>query len=155
MSYSRWSVRAARFVVFAIPTFSKEWLRTHTWDYQRRHYPDGPQRRCSIHNRPTCPFSADDGAYAGHWKGPRPVSYEINLRFRRFSCGTGQITGLNTYYIGLTVPFTTRASSDLRPHDPGENGHQTRICDHQPVYHYHGPWRDHLFHDRLTCARSR
>ena len=39
----------------------------------------------------------------------------INLRFRRFSSGTGQITGLNTYYIGLPVPFTTRASSVLRP----------------------------------------
>ena len=22
----------------------------------------------SIHDRPTCPFSADDGAYSGHWK---------------------------------------------------------------------------------------
>ena len=28
-------------------------------------------------------------------------------------------------------------------------------CDHQPVYHHHGPWRDHLFHKRLTCAGSR
>ena len=45
------------------------------------------------------------------------MSYEINLRFRRFSCETGQITGLNTYYIGLPVPFTTRASSVLLPHD--------------------------------------
>ena len=44
------------------------------------------------------------------------MSYEIKLRFRRFSCGTGQITGLNTYYIGLLVPFTTRASSVSRPH---------------------------------------
>ena len=43
------------------------------------------------------------------------MSYEINLRFRRFGCGTGQITGLNTYYIGLPVPFTTRALSVSRP----------------------------------------
>ena len=27
------------------------------------------------------------------------MSYRINLRFRRFGYGTGQITGLNTYYI--------------------------------------------------------
>jgi len=31
----------------------------------------------------------------------------------------------------------------------------TWTCDHQPVYHHHGPWCDHLFHDRPTCARSR
>ena len=43
--------------------------------------------------------SADHGAYAGHWKGPRPMFYKINLRFRRFSCGTGQIIGLSKYYI--------------------------------------------------------
>ena len=44
------------------------------------------------------------------------MSYKINLRFRRFSCGTGQITGLKTYYIGLPVPFTTRALSVSGPH---------------------------------------
>ena len=40
----------------------------------------------------------------GHWKGPRPVSYEIKLRFRRFGSGTGQPTGLNVYYIGFLNP---------------------------------------------------
>ena len=43
------------------------------------------------------------------------MSYEINLRFGRFSCGLGQVTGLSAYYIGLPVPFTTRASSVSRP----------------------------------------
>ena len=43
------------------------------------------------------------------------MSYEINLRFRRFGYGTGQVTGLNTYYIGLPVPFTTRALSNSQP----------------------------------------
>ena len=38
------------------------------------------------------------------WKGPRPVSYEIKLRFRRFGSGTGQPTGLNVYYIGFLNP---------------------------------------------------
>ena len=47
---------------------------------------------------------------------------EINLRFRRFSCGTGQITGLNTYYIGLLVPFTTRASLVSGPHQHLNSG---------------------------------
>ena len=32
------------------------------------------------------------------------MSYEINLRFRRFSCGTGQITGLSVNYIAFFVP---------------------------------------------------
>ena len=27
--------------------------------------------------------------------------YKVNLRFRRFSLGTGQITGLSAYYIGF------------------------------------------------------
>ena len=69
-----------------------------------------------MHDRPTCPFSADDGAYAGHRKGPRPVVYKINSRFRRFGCGTGQMTGLNVYYIGLPSRKTRRGSSDLRVH---------------------------------------
>ena len=53
----------------------------------------------SIHDRPTCPFSADDGAETELRKGPRRVSYEIKLRFRRLGCGTVQITGLGVNYI--------------------------------------------------------
>ena len=124
-----YSVKAARFVIFATPPFHKGGCRTRTCEYQRRHHPDGPQRRCSIHNRPTCPFSAGDGALTEHQKGPRPVSCKINSRFRRFGCGTGQIIGLNTYYIARD-PTTLRAArptpeptillilasgSDLRP----------------------------------------
>ena len=116
LSYVRWSVRAARFVIFGPPRLHhgerKPWIR----EYQQRHYPNGSKRRCSIHNRPTCPFSADDGAYAGHWKGPRPVSYKINLRFRRFGYGTGQITGLTAHYIAPRPQDARRGSSDSRPH---------------------------------------
>jgi hypothetical protein len=36
-----------------------------------------------------------------------------------------------------------------------QDGHKTRICDYPRLYHHHGPWRDCLFHDRPTCARSR
>jgi len=42
------------------------------------------------------------------------VSCEINLRFRRFGCGTGQITGLNTYYIGFPIAKCSRALLVLR-----------------------------------------
>ena len=48
--------------------------------------------------------------------------YKINLRFRRFCYGTGQITGLNSYYIGLPVPFTTRALSVSGPHHLAKSG---------------------------------
>jgi hypothetical protein len=117
MSYGRWSVRASRLVIFAPPRLSKRRAQTWIREYQRRHHPNGPKRRCSIHDRPTCPFSADDGAYAGHWKGPRPVSYEINLRFRRFSSRTGHLTGLIVYYIAPRPKDARRGSSGLRPHN--------------------------------------
>ena len=55
-----------------------------------------------------------DGAYAGHWKGSRPVVYKINLLFRRFGCGTGQITGLIVYYIAQRPQDARRGSSVLR-----------------------------------------
>ena len=32
---------------------------------------------------------------------PQTGGYKINLRFRRFGSGTGQITGLSAYYIGF------------------------------------------------------
>ena len=95
------------------------WLNepeAQTCEYQRLHYPDGPKRRCSIHNRPTYPFSADDGAYAEHRKGPRPVVCTINLLFRRFGCGTGHITGLTVYYIAPRPRYAPRASSVPRAH---------------------------------------
>ena len=104
------------------PTFMLKLAAIQTREYQRRHYPDGPERRCSIHNRPTCPCSADDGAMTEPRKGPIPVSYKINLRFRRFGCGTGQITGLGVNYIGRKVPFTPRGSSSPRPHDLAKTG---------------------------------
>jgi len=40
----------------------KDGHTTWTSEYPRLHYPEEPCRRCSIHNRPTCPFSAEDGA---------------------------------------------------------------------------------------------
>ena len=51
--------------------------------------------------------------YAGHRKGPRPVSYKINLRFRRFGYGMGQITGMSAYYIARD-PTMLRAARPTR-----------------------------------------
>ena len=45
------------------------------------------------------------------------MSYKINLRFRRFSSGTGQITGLSVYYIALRPKDARRGSSVLRAHN--------------------------------------
>ena len=43
------------------------------------------------------------------------MSCEINSRFRRFSYGTGQLTGLSVNYIEFIKPLGPRASSDLQP----------------------------------------
>ena len=45
------------------------------------------------------------------------MSYKINLRFRRFGSGTGQITGLIVYYIAPRPQDARRGSSDSRAHD--------------------------------------
>jgi hypothetical protein len=42
------------------------------------------------------------------------VDYKINLRFRRFSCGTGQITGLTAYYIAPRPHDAPRGSANSR-----------------------------------------
>ena len=70
--------------------------------------------------------------------------YKINLRFRRFSCGTGQITGLNSYYIGLPVPFTTRALSVSGPQD-------LALMDAKPGSAAIGPCTVTMDHDAIVC----
>ena len=66
---------------------------------------------------------------AGHRKGPRPVSYKINLRFRRFCCRTGHTNRLSGHTfdllfrrhpaarrsLGLTISLKWAPGSDLRP----------------------------------------
>ena len=42
--------------------------------------------------------------------------YKVNLRFRRFGSGTGQLTGLSVYYIGIFVPEAPGGSSIAGPH---------------------------------------
>ena len=43
--------------------------------------------------------------------------YKVNLRFRRFGCGTGQPTGLNMYYIELSLPKARGGPATARPCD--------------------------------------
>ena len=50
------------------------------------------------------------------------MSYKINLRFRRFSCGTGQLTGLIVYYIAPRPKDARRGSSVSRAHDLAHMG---------------------------------
>ena len=50
------------------------------------------------------------------------MSYEINLRFRRFGYGTGHLTGLIVYYIAPRPKDARRGSSVSRAHDLAKNG---------------------------------
>ena len=65
-----------------------------------------------------------------------------NLRFGRFGYQTGQITGLNTYYIDYLSRFLRLV---FRPHYLANWQKQT--CDHQPVYHHHD-------HDAIICSMT-
>ena len=53
------------------------------------------------------------------------MSYKINLRFRRFSYGTGQLTGLIVYYIAPRPEDARRGSSGSRAHDLAYIGSMT------------------------------
>ena len=45
------------------------------------------------------------------------MSYEIKLRFRRLGYGTGHPTGLNMYYIELSLPKARGGPATARPCD--------------------------------------
>ena len=48
--------------------------------------------------------------------------YKINLRFRRFGCGTGQIIGLSAYYIGFIDRNLHGGSATPRAHNLAFSG---------------------------------
>ena len=50
------------------------------------------------------------------------MSYEIKLRFRRFGYGTGHPTGLNMYYIELSLPKAPGGSAIPRAQDRLNSG---------------------------------
>ena len=47
---------------------------------------------------------------------------KINLHFRRFSCGAGQIIGLSVYYIAPRPKDARRGSSVSRAHNLAQTG---------------------------------
>ena len=70
------------------------------------------------------------------------MSYKINLRFRRFGWGTGQITGLIVYYIAFFVPEAPGGSSIAGPqyllnsglrHKPATISPCTIAMDHDAI----------------------
>ena len=70
------------------------------------------------------------------------MSYKINLRFRRFGYGTGQLTGLSVYYIGfidrnLHGGSATPRAQDLdnldRRHEPATISPCTITMDHDAI----------------------
>ena len=48
--------------------------------------------------------------------------YKINLRFRRFGCGTGQIIGLSAYYMGFIDRNLHGGSATPRAHNLAFSG---------------------------------
>ena len=50
------------------------------------------------------------------------MDYKINLRFRRFGYGTGHPTGLNMYYIELSLPKAPGGSATPQPKDRLNSG---------------------------------
>jgi hypothetical protein len=82
------------------------------------------------------------------------VFYKVNSRFRCFTSGTGQITGLSAYYIAQD-PTMLRVAWPTRESTISLKQRHTWTYDYQRLYLHHGPWHDHLFHDRRTYARSR
>ena len=60
------------------------------------------------------------------------MSYKINLRFRRFSSGTVQITGLVVYYIAPRPKDARRGSANSRAHDLAIFGSRLRPATISP-----------------------
>ena len=58
--------------------------------------------------------------------------YKINLLFRRFGCGTGQLTGLIVYYIALRPQDARRGSSGSRAHDLAYIGARPGLATSSP-----------------------
>ena len=73
--------------------------------------------------------------------------YKINLRFRRFSCGTGQITGLSVYYIAPRPKDARRGSSVSRAHN-------LAIFGSRPGPAAISPCTITMDHDAIVCSMT-
>ena len=101
----------------ATPRLYEDGHRTCDRERQRRRYYGGPQRRCSIHDRPICPFSADDCPKAARGKGSRPVGCEINSRSSRFgprSVGPTQADEYSMLFYLFRVSLASAMNNQLR-----------------------------------------
>ena len=70
--------------------------------------------------------------------------YKINLRFRRFGYGTGQLTGLSVSYIELSLPKARGGSATARPCDLNNLGRR-----HEPAII--SPCTITMDHDAIIC----
>jgi hypothetical protein len=75
------------------------------------------------------------------------VVYKINLHFRRFGCGTGQITGLSAYYIGFIDRNLHGGSATPRAHDRLKNGSIPRPATISPCTFT-------MDHDAIVCSMT-
>ena len=75
------------------------------------------------------------------------MSYKINLRFRRFGCGTGQITGLGVYYIGIIDRNLHGGSATPREQDLAKTGLETRSATISPC-------TITMDHDAIICSMT-
>ena len=73
--------------------------------------------------------------------------YKINLRFRRFSYRTGQITGLIVYYIAPRPKDARRGSSVSRAHDLALMG---ELLKHESS----SPCAVTMDHDAIICSMT-
>ena len=104
LSYIRWPVEPANSPTSS-PSFTRRWLKTNPATISDATIQmDHNAVVLFTIDRLACSTAGRTRAARWHRKGPRPVVYKINLRFRRFGCGTGQITGLNAYYIACPRP---------------------------------------------------
>ena len=73
------------------------------------------------------------------------MSCEINLRFRRFGCGTGQLTGLSRYYIRFLDLKALHAYSVSGPQDLVHLGTQPESATISPC-------TITMDHDAIICS---
>ena len=75
------------------------------------------------------------------------MSYEINLRFRRFGYGTGHPTGLNMYCIELSLPKARGGSAIPRAQDLVNSSLMTRPTTISPC-------TITMDHDAIVCSMT-
>ena len=73
------------------------------------------------------------------------MDYKINLRFRRFGYGTGQLSGLIVYYIAPRPKDARRGSSVSRAHNLAQTG---ELLEPATI----SPCNITMDHDAIICS---